>query len=77
MDCSPPASSVHGNFPGKNTGVGCHFLLQRIFLTQGLDLRLLHWQADSFTTAPPTKAALIILNHFFNDPVFKESHVLS
>ena len=28
MDCSPPGSSVHGIFPGKNTGVGCHFLLQ-------------------------------------------------
>ena len=24
MDCSPPGSSVHGNSPGKNTGVGCH-----------------------------------------------------
>ena len=34
-DCSPPDSYVHGNFPGKNTGVGCHFLLQGIFLTQG------------------------------------------
>ena len=22
MDCSPPGSSVHGDFPGKNTGVG-------------------------------------------------------
>ena len=29
-------------FPGKNTGVSCHFLLQGIFLTQGLNLRLLH-----------------------------------
>ena len=28
MDCSLPGSSVHGIFPGKNTGVGCHFLLQ-------------------------------------------------
>ena len=28
MDCSPPGFSVHGDFPGKNTGVGCHFLLQ-------------------------------------------------
>ena len=27
-DCSPPGSSVHGIFPGNNTGVGCHFLLQ-------------------------------------------------
>ena len=35
MDCSPPGSSVHGNFPGKSAGVGCHFLLQEIFLTQG------------------------------------------
>ena len=28
MDCSPPGSSVHEDSPGKNTGVGCHFLLQ-------------------------------------------------
>ena len=37
-------------FPGKNTGVGCHFLLQKIFVTQGSNLpllRLLHWQVDS------------------------------
>ena len=32
------------DFPGKNTGVGCHFLLQRIFLTQGLNLGLLHYR---------------------------------
>ena len=30
------------NFPGKSTGVGCHFLLQRIFPTQGLNPGLLH-----------------------------------
>ena len=35
MDCSLPGSSVHGDSPGKNTGVGCHALLQGIFLTQG------------------------------------------
>ena len=35
------------DFPGKNTGVGCHFLLQGTFLTQGSNLRLLHWEADS------------------------------
>ena len=38
MDCSLPGSSVHGIFPGKNIGVGCHFLLQEIFPTQGLNL---------------------------------------
>ena len=37
------------DFPGKNTGVGCHFLL-KIFPTQGSNphfLHLLHWQVDS------------------------------
>ena len=37
MDCSLPGSSVHGDSPGKNTGVGCHALLQGIFPTQGLN----------------------------------------
>ena len=35
-------SSIHGNFPGKNTGVGYHALLQGILLTQGLNLCFLH-----------------------------------
>ena len=38
------------DFPGQNTGVGCHFLLQWIVPTQGSNLHLLHlldWQADS------------------------------
>ena len=33
--------------PGKKSGVGCHFLLQGIFLTQGSNPLLLHWQACS------------------------------
>ena len=38
------------DFPSKNTGMGCPFLLQGIFLIQGLNpilLCLLHWLADS------------------------------
>ena len=35
MDCSLPGSSVHGDSPGKNTGVGCHVLLQGFFPNQG------------------------------------------
>ena len=35
MDCSPPGSSLHGDSAGKNTGMGCHDLFQRIFSTQG------------------------------------------
>ena len=41
MNCSLPGASVHGDSPGKNTGVGCHFLLQGIFLTQGSNLNLM------------------------------------
>ena len=37
MDCSSPGSSVHEYSLGKNTGVGCHALLQGIFPTQGLN----------------------------------------
>ena len=46
MDCSLPGFSVHGIFQARVLEwVGCHFLLQGIFLTQGLNPRLLHWQA--------------------------------
>ena len=46
------------DFPGKNTRVSCHFLLQEISLTQGSNSQLSHllqWQADSFTMVPPKK----------------------
>ena len=52
--------------PGKNTGVGCHFLLQGIFLTQWLNqhlLCLLHWQAGSLPPVPPGKHPLHTLEH--------------
>ena len=42
--------------PGKNDGMGCHFLFQGIFLTQGSNLHLLcllHWQAGKFITTVP------------------------
>ena len=48
-------------FPGKNTGVGCHLLLQRVFLAQGLNpcfLLLLHWQAGSLPLVPPGKPVI-------------------
>ena len=44
MDCSLPRSSTTNvrprDFPGKSTGVGCHFLLQRIFQNPGSNLGL-------------------------------------
>ena len=42
MDCTPPGSSVHGDSPGKHTGVDDHALLQGIFPTQGLNPGLPH-----------------------------------
>ena len=42
MDCSPPGSSVHGDSPGKTTGMGFHVLLQGIFSTQESNQGLLH-----------------------------------
>ena len=39
---TPPGSSVPGDSPGKNTGVGCHALLQGIFPTQGSNPGLLY-----------------------------------
>ena len=41
-DCSLPGSSLQGDSPGKNTGVGCQAFLQGIFPTQGLNSGLHH-----------------------------------
>ena len=52
INCSSSGSSVHGDFPSKNTRVNCHALLQGIFPIQGLNshlLYLLHWQVDSLS----------------------------
>ena len=43
-DCSLPGSSVYGDSPGKHIGMGCHFLLQGIFPSQGSNPGLLHWR---------------------------------
>ena len=54
MDYNLPGSSVHGDSAGKNTGMGCHALLQGIFPTQGLNsnpLCLLHWEAAFFSSS--------------------------
>ena len=42
MNCSPPGLLCSWDSPGKNTGVGCHFLLQVIFPTQGSNSSLLN-----------------------------------
>ena len=52
MDCSPPGSCPWDS-PGKNTGVGCYFLLQGSFLTQGSPALA----GGFFTTEPPVKSS--------------------
>ena len=44
MDCSPARLLSPWDSPGKNTGVGCHFLPWGNFLTQGLNSCLLHYR---------------------------------
>ena len=62
-------------FPGKNTEVGCHFLLQGIFLIQGLNLCLLDWQANSFplkyqeSSKPGLKSLSFHLENSFHVPL--------
>ena len=61
--CQAPLS---WNSPGKNTGMGCHSLLQGTFLTQGSNpciLYLLHLQVGSLPLAPPGKT---IINEWLN-----------
>ena len=46
-----------GDYPSKNTGIGCHFLLQGIFATQGSNLCPVHWQEDSLCLSHLDKEA--------------------
>ena len=60
MDCSPPDSSIHGDSPGKNTGVSCHSLLKGIFPTQRTDPSLPHCR-DCLLSEPPGTTFLIVI----------------
>ena len=53
MDYNPPGSSVDGDSPGKNTGVGCHALLQGNLPNPGIKSRSPTLQVDSLLSEPP------------------------
>ena len=71
-------------FPNENTGVDWHFRLHGVFLTQGSNPCLLHWQADSLPLSHQERGSLknnripafilVLLNQmplrgiFFNHP---------
>ena len=60
MDYSLPDSSVYGDSPDKNAGVGCHALFQGIFPTQGSNLHLMSpaLAGKFFTTSATWEAHL-------------------
>ena len=64
MDYSLLGSSVLGILQGKNTGVGCHFLLQGIFPTQGVSPGLPVFQTDSVLSERPGKPPNLINSHW-------------
>ena len=59
MNCSPPGSSVHGDSPGKNTGVGCHAFLQEIFPNQGSNPSLLHFRQILYRLSPQGRPRIL------------------
>ena len=63
MDCIDRQAPLPMDFPGKNTGVGCHALPQGIFMAQGLNLcifRLLYWQAGSLLLVAAGKPSFVL-----------------
>ena len=61
--------------PGKNTGAGCHAVLQGTFPTQGWKPHLLHWKADSSPLVPPGKPHIYFLDIIHKS--FKKARILS
>ena len=64
-DCSPPGSSVHGDSPGMDTGVGCHVLLQGIFPTQGSNPGLSHCRQIFYCLSHQWSPFLTLFQYFF------------
>ena len=58
MHCKPTRLLSPWNFPGKNPGVGCHFFLQGIFLSQGLNPGLLHHKQILYHLSPQGSPSL-------------------
>ena len=61
MDCSPPGSSVPGDFPGNNNGVGCCALLQ-VFFPTWIEPCFPALQVDAVLSEPPGEPILFYLS---------------
>ena len=69
VDCSLPMAPLSMGFPRQEHWHGLHFLLQEIFLTQGWNLHLLHWQVGSLPLATWETLCVcvcvcVLLSHF-------------
>ena len=74
--CSSTRLLCPRDFPGKNSGVGCHFLLQRIFPTQGSSQPCI--VSRFFSTEPPRKSLSILqLKAKQNKTLHPELHLLA
>ena len=77
MDRKPSGSSVHGNSPGKNTGVGCHFLLQGIFPAQGLNQLSAALAVDSLSLSHQGRSPQMIQMNLFTKQkwIYRENKI--
>ena len=88
LSCVPTLLRPHGlqptrlfcpwNFPGKDTGVSCHFILQGIFPTQGSNPHLLHGQANSLQPSHQGSPSEILAIFYFNPKggYYMNSHLI-
>ena len=77
MHCIPPGYLCM-DFPGKNTRVVCHFLLQGIFPVQGLNISLLRlppWQVYSLPLAPPGMPLIAMFVYAKKNKLFWSAYV--
>ena len=76
VDCSPPRLLCPWDFPGKDTGVDCHFLLQGIFLAQGSNQGLLHCrQILNRLSSGNKQKSVSWINSFTNQMIFIDLNV--
>ena len=73
MDCSPAGSSVHGISQTRILGVGCPFLLQGIFLTQGSNLHLLSSTRAATPKLSGLKKQMFVTSQFVWCQGFRDS----
>ena len=85
MDRNVPGFSVHGDSPGKNTGVGCHALLRGNLPDPGIKPRSPALQEDSLPSEPPGSPDVLNIDIFSQfcglsshslDIVFNKAEVL-